>query len=70
MAEVRIATFNIENFDETAPDEWPSLAERIELMQPHIVRLRAANGSVSATVCPSTSVGQWSVSVLWTCSRT
>jgi hypothetical protein len=34
MAEVRIATFNIENFDETAPDEWPSLAERIELMQP------------------------------------
>jgi hypothetical protein len=32
MAEVRIATFNLENFDETAPDEWPSLAERIELI--------------------------------------
>ncbi len=41
MAEVRIATFNLENFDETAPDEWPSLAERIELMRPQIVRLRA-----------------------------
>jgi endonuclease/exonuclease/phosphatase family metal-dependent hydrolase len=42
MAEVRIATFNLENFDETAPDEWPSLAERIELMRPQIVRLRAS----------------------------
>jgi hypothetical protein len=41
MAEVRIATFNLENFDETAPDEWPSLAERIQLMRPQIVRLRA-----------------------------
>jgi hypothetical protein len=29
------------NFDETAPDEWPSLAERIQLMRPQIVRLRA-----------------------------
>jgi hypothetical protein len=42
MAEVRIATFNLENFDETALDEWPSLAERIELMRPQIVRLRAS----------------------------
>src|SRR5215218_9212282 len=41
MAEVRIATFNLENFDETAADEWPSLAERIQLMRPQIVRLRA-----------------------------
>jgi hypothetical protein len=41
MAEVRIATFNLENFDETAPDEWPSLAERIQLMRPQVVRLRA-----------------------------
>jgi hypothetical protein len=41
MAEVRIATFNLENFDETAADEWPSLAERIMLMRPQIARLRA-----------------------------
>jgi hypothetical protein len=37
---VRVATFNIENFDETKPSERPSLAERIALMQPQIVRLR------------------------------
>jgi hypothetical protein len=42
MAEVRIATFNLDNFDETAPSEWPSLAERITLMRPQIVRLRAS----------------------------
>ena len=41
MAEVRIATFNLENFDETAAGEWPSLAERLTLMRPQIVRLRA-----------------------------
>jgi hypothetical protein len=38
---VRIATFNIENFDETPPGEGPSLDERIALMRPQIVRLRA-----------------------------
>ena len=41
MAEVRIATFNLENFDETGAAERPSLAERIQLMRPQIVRLRA-----------------------------
>jgi len=41
MAEIRIATFNLENFDETAAGEWPSLAERLTLMRPQIVRLRA-----------------------------
>src|SRR5918997_2040813 len=41
MAEVRIATFNLENFNETAAAERPSLAERIQLMRPQIVRLRA-----------------------------
>ena len=41
MAELRIATFNLENFDETAAAERPSLAERIQLMRPQIVRLRA-----------------------------
>lgn len=41
MAEIRIATFNLENFDETAPGVEPSLAERIALMRPQIVRLRA-----------------------------
>lgn len=37
----RIATFNLENLDETAPDEHPSLAERIAVMRPQISRLRA-----------------------------
>jgi endonuclease/exonuclease/phosphatase family metal-dependent hydrolase len=41
MAEVRIATFNLENFDETEPGQRPSLAERIALMRPQIIRLRA-----------------------------
>jgi endonuclease/exonuclease/phosphatase family metal-dependent hydrolase len=36
---LRIATFNLENFDDTpAP---PTLARRVELMQPGLVRLRA-----------------------------
>ena len=41
MPEVRIATFNLENFDETDAAERPSLAERIQLMRPQILRLRA-----------------------------
>jgi len=41
MVEFRIATFNVENLDETAPGERPSLAERVVLMKPQIVRLRA-----------------------------
>jgi endonuclease/exonuclease/phosphatase family metal-dependent hydrolase len=41
VATVRIATFNLENFDEAAPDERPSLEERIGLMRPQIARLRA-----------------------------
>jgi endonuclease/exonuclease/phosphatase family metal-dependent hydrolase len=41
MAELRIATFNLENFDETPDGVRPSLAERIALMRPQIVRLRA-----------------------------
>ncbi|BFU44106.1 endonuclease/exonuclease/phosphatase family protein [Krasilnikovia sp. MM14-A1004] len=41
MAELRVATFNLENFDETAAGERPSLDERIALMRPQIVRLRA-----------------------------
>ncbi|MBO4210750.1 endonuclease/exonuclease/phosphatase family protein [Micromonospora echinofusca] len=41
MTTVRIATFNVENLDETAPGVRPSLAERIALMKPQIVRLRA-----------------------------
>ncbi|MFC4943819.1 endonuclease/exonuclease/phosphatase family protein [Pseudonocardia sp. GCM10023141] len=41
MTTVRIATFNLENFDETGDGERPSLDERIVLMRPQIVRLRA-----------------------------
>jgi endonuclease/exonuclease/phosphatase family metal-dependent hydrolase len=41
MAEFRIATFNLENFDETGPGDRPSLEERIALMRPQILRLRA-----------------------------
>jgi len=38
---VRVATFNLENFDETGAGVRPSLDERIALMRPQIVRLRA-----------------------------
>lgn len=41
MTTVRVATFNIENLDETGPGVRPSLDERIALMRPQIVRLRA-----------------------------
>ena len=41
MRSLRIATFNLENFDETEPSERPSLDERIALMRPQIERLRA-----------------------------
>jgi len=41
MRSLRIATFNLENFDETDPGERPSLEERIALMRPQIQRLRA-----------------------------
>lgn len=36
-----VTSFNLENFDETAANERPSLDERITLMRPQIVRLRA-----------------------------
>ncbi len=38
MTTFRIATFNLENLDETGD---PSLAERVALMRPQIIRLRA-----------------------------
>jgi len=38
---VRIATFNLENFDELPPGKTPSLADRVAIMRPQIVRLRA-----------------------------
>lgn len=41
MVTVRVATFNLENLDETGPGQAPSLADRIALMRPQIVRLRA-----------------------------
>ncbi|MEU9377606.1 endonuclease/exonuclease/phosphatase family protein [Streptomyces sp. NPDC048255] len=41
MTQIRIATFNLENFDETLPTAHPSLEERIALMRPQIQRLRA-----------------------------
>jgi endonuclease/exonuclease/phosphatase family metal-dependent hydrolase len=41
MATLRIATFNLENLDETGPGQRPSLAERVTLMKPQISRLRA-----------------------------
>lgn len=41
MAAIRIATFNLENFDETPAGQRPTLAERVALMRPQIVRLRA-----------------------------
>ena len=41
MAVLRMATFNLDNFDETAVGVRPSLNERIGLMRPQIQRLRA-----------------------------
>ena len=41
MTQLRIATFNLENFDEVPLGEAPTLAERITLMRPQIQRLRA-----------------------------
>lgn len=41
MPTFRVATFNLENFDETEAGERPSLDERIALMRPQIERLRA-----------------------------
>jgi endonuclease/exonuclease/phosphatase family metal-dependent hydrolase len=41
MATLRIATFNLENFDETTDIREPSLAERIAVMRPQLLRLRA-----------------------------
>lgn len=41
MATLRIATFNLENFDEPTSDQEPTLAERIAVMRPQLLRLRA-----------------------------
>ncbi|MET9959952.1 endonuclease/exonuclease/phosphatase family protein [Streptomyces sp. NPDC006326] len=41
VTQIRIATFNLENFDETAPTAHPTLDQRIKLMKPQIRRLRA-----------------------------
>ena len=41
MPTFRVATFNLENWDETEPGESPTLERRIELTRPQIVRLRA-----------------------------
>jgi endonuclease/exonuclease/phosphatase family metal-dependent hydrolase len=38
---LRIATFNLENFDDPGPTGQPSLAQRIALMRPQLERLRA-----------------------------
>jgi endonuclease/exonuclease/phosphatase family metal-dependent hydrolase len=38
---VRIATFNLENFDDPGPSGQPSLAQRVALMRPQLERLRA-----------------------------
>jgi hypothetical protein len=38
---VRVATFNLENLDETAAGDRRSLAKRVALMKPQIIRLRA-----------------------------
>ena len=41
MMVLRIATFNVENLDETPSGARPSLAERVALMKPQVARLRA-----------------------------
>lgn len=41
MVSLRIATFNLENFDEVPPNARPTLAERIAIMRPQIERVNA-----------------------------
>jgi endonuclease/exonuclease/phosphatase family metal-dependent hydrolase len=41
MTTVRVATFNLENLDETPSGQQPSLADRVEIMKPQIERLNA-----------------------------
>jgi hypothetical protein len=50
---VRIATFNLENLDETGRSKRPFLHEHITLMRPQIIRLRAGNAC-----SPETNGGQ------------
>ena len=38
---LRIATFNLENFDDPGPAGQPTLVQRIALMRPQLERLRA-----------------------------
>lgn len=38
---LRIATFNLESLDDPRPGEGPSLAERIEVLRPQLLRLQA-----------------------------
>jgi hypothetical protein len=38
---LRIATFNLENFDDPGPGGLPTLATRVALMRPQLERLRA-----------------------------
>lgn len=38
---LRVATFNLENFDDPGPNGQPSLAQRIEVTRPQLERLRA-----------------------------
>ncbi len=40
MSKLRIATFNLENFDDK-PGQRPTLKERISLMRPQLLRLNA-----------------------------
>lgn len=41
MTKLRIATFNVENLDEAAPDTFPTLEQRIAALEPHLHRLDA-----------------------------
>lgn len=38
---MRIATFNIENLDETPSHPRPSLAQRIDVLRPQLLRVNA-----------------------------
>lgn len=41
MGSLRIATFNVENLDEKKKSNEPSVAERVAIMRPQLLRLRA-----------------------------
>ena len=61
---LRIATFNLENFDDPGPGVQPSLAARVALMRPQMERLRA-----DILCLQEVNTKQWTASALCRAGR-